>query len=406
METPSLTIPVPSNLFCATAFGNLPQPGNDGPSERTYQVAVMSKLAHPVLTAASEGKLRKKILKGLIKPDATPPLEALARTLCGIAPWLELGPGNDKEGQLRAKYIQMATKGIHNASNPQSPDFMNFNQGMNPLVDVAFLAHGLLRAPQQLWGNLDASTQEQVIAALKSSRVIVPANSNWLLFSAIVEAALLEFTDECNMAPIETAVKMHLIWYKGDGTYGDGEEFQWDYYNSFVIQPMLWEVLEVCERKNRFAGADYSVIQARARRYAEVQERMISPEGTFPIIGRSSCYRFAAFQTLSLVALYHQLPPSLPLGGVRAALNTVIHHMIEAPNTFDENGWLTIGVVGSQPNMADHYISTGSLYLCTTGLLQLGLPAHDPFWTAPDQPWTQKRIWSGENLHGDHALKE
>ena len=30
-----------------------------------------------------------------------------------------------------------------------------------------------------------------------------------------------------------------------------------------------------------------------------------------------------------------------------------------------------MGVIGSQPNMAEYYITTGSLYLCTVGLLPL-----------------------------------
>jgi hypothetical protein len=139
------------------------------------------------------------------------------------------------------------------------------------------------------------------------------------------------------------------------------------------------------------------------RRYAEIQERMISPEGTFPVIGRSATYRFGAFQALAWTAWHHQLTPPLRPAAVRAALNAVIARMVEAPGTFDANGWLTIGVVGAQPAMAETYISRGSDYLCTEGLLQLGLPADDPFWTAPSLPWTQQRVWSGEDLPADHA---
>jgi hypothetical protein len=80
--------------------------------------------------------------------------------------------------------------------------------------------------------------------------------------------------------------------------------------------------------------------------------------------------------------------------------------MIEAPGTFDQNGWLTVGAVGHQPSIRESYISTGSLYLCTAGLLHLGLPANDPFWTQPAQPWTQKRIWSGQDTPADHAYRE
>jgi hypothetical protein len=45
---------------------------------------------------------------------------------------------------------------------------------------------------------------------------------------------------------VDYALRQHHQWYKGDGAYGDGPYFHWDYYNSFVIQPMLLDVLGVC----------------------------------------------------------------------------------------------------------------------------------------------------------------
>ncbi len=41
-----------------------------------------------------------------------------------------------------------------------------------------------------------------------------------------------------------------------------------------------------------------------------------------------------------------------------------------------------------------------------TGLQHLGLPADDPFWTAPPKPWTQQRIWAGEDVKADHSHRE
>jgi hypothetical protein len=130
---------------------------------------------------------------------------------------------------------------------------------------------------------------------------------------------------------------------------------------------------------------------------------MISPEGTFPVVGRSSAYRFGAFQTLSLMALRRDLPKSVSPVSVRSGLQAVIKRMTSAPGTFDENGWLRVGVAGYQPAVREGYISTGSLYLCLNGMLHLGLPASDPLWADPAQPWTQKRLWSGENVPADHA---
>ena len=273
-------------------------------------------------------------------------------------------------------------------------------------MDTAFLALGLLRAPNQLWGRFDAQQRSNLVAALKSSRVLKPGESNWLLFSATIEAALWQFTGECDLKPIEYAVQRHEQWYVGDGTYGDGAEYHWDYYNSYVIQPMLLEVLRVCAEKQNPLGDLRPKILARARRYAAVQERLISPEGTFPVIGRSSAYRFGALQLLADISLQRKLPEELKPAAVRGALTAVIRRMIEAPETFDAQGWLQVGAVGHQPSIRENYISTGSLYLCLCGMLQLGLPANDPFWTAPAEPWTQKKIWSGADVPADHAYSD
>ena len=123
----------------------------------------------------------------------------MGRLVCGIAPWLELGPDNTPEGKLREKYINLTVKGLKNAVNPGAPDYLVFGEPSQPLVDAAFLAQGLLRAPKQLWGNLDLQAKEWMITELKRSRNIKPFENNWLLFASTVEAALLEFTGECDI---------------------------------------------------------------------------------------------------------------------------------------------------------------------------------------------------------------
>jgi hypothetical protein len=44
------------------------------------------------------------------------------------------------------------------------------------------------------------------------------------------------------------------------------------------------------------------------------------------------------------------------------------------------------------------------LYLCSVALLPLGLPESDAFWSAPPQPWTSAKAWSGKPFPIDHAL--
>jgi hypothetical protein len=384
-----------------------PLHAQSGAADREYAVKTLDRIARPVIQSLAEGKLKEKLPLGPGEDSrkSYTCLEAFGRTLSGIAPWLALGPDATAEGKLRTKYIELSRKALVNATDPKSPDFMNFTTGGQPLVDAAFLSLGLLRAPDQLWTPLTAEQKANVIAALKSTRALKPGENNWLLFTALVESAIWQFTGECEMAGIEKAVNRHEDWYVGDGTYGDGPNYHWDYYNSFVIQPALIEVLKVCKAKGSPLGEKLPVILTRAQRYAEVQERLISPEGTFPVVGRSSAYRFGAFQTLSVIALRHELPKSVEPAAVRGGINAVVRRMIEAPGTFDAQGWLRAGVAGYQPAVKESYISTGSLYLCLNGLLHLGLPANDPLWSDSPKPWTQKRLWSGENVPSDHALK-
>lgn len=382
---------------------------SDGLSERNYLISSLTKIAGPVLINLSRDELKKNMpVEAKVAKDRvySTYLEAFGRLLAGMAPWLELGPDNTDEGRMREKYILLSLQCIENATNPKSADFMNFNQGRQPLVDAAFFAQALLRSPKQLWGRLDAETQKNVIAALKSSRVIQPSFSNWLMFSATVEAALEKFDNSGDKMRIDYALKQHLQWYKGDGAYGDGPNFHWDYYNSFVIQPMLLDVTKVLKDSKADTKNYYDLFLKRSQRYAAVQERLISPEGTYPPIGRSLAYRFGAFQLLSQIALLEHLPGHVTPQQVRFALYTVIKRQIEAPGTFDKNGWLQIGLYGHQPEVGENYISTGSLYLCSGGFLFLGLPPTNALWTKPDEDWTARKAWNGEKIEIDHALTD
>ena len=379
----------------------------NGLGEREYLVKTLTKIADPVLLALSKNELKKTMpVEALVAKDRvySTYLEAFGRLLAGMAPWLELGPDDTVEGKLRKKYIDLAVIGIKNATDPKAVDFMNFNQGRQPLVDAAFFAQALIRAPKQLWGNLDAATQKNVIEVLRSSRVIQPSFSNWLMFSATVEAALQKYDNSGDKMRLDYAIKQHLQWYKGDGAYGDGPNFHWDYYNSFVIQPMLIEVTKVMLDAKQDTKKYYELMLERGKRYAAVQERLISPEGTFPPIGRSLAYRFGAFQLLSKIALMKELPEHVTPQQVRSALYAVIKRQVEMPNTFTKDGWLTIGFAGHQPSVGENYISTGSLYLCSEAFLILGLPESDPLWTAPYADWTAKKAWKGEPIEIDHAL--
>jgi hypothetical protein len=378
--------------------------------DRRYWISVVEKIARPVLANLALRELKQNMPveeKPGAKRGPVTHLEAFGRLLYGIAPWLAAGNLGGDELKLQQEFVKLAQASLDAATDPKSPDFMNFTQGGQPLVDTAFLAQGILRAPQILWEPLTPRVKQQVIAALKSSRKIpTPEHNNWVMFAATVEAALLEMGEPTLESRLENCLRKMLGWYVGDGVYGDGDFFHYDYYNSFVIHPMLVEVLGTLQKHDaRFAPAQALVLK-RARRYAEIQERLIAPDGTFPSVGRSMTYRFGALQALALMAWQHELPENLKPAQVRCALTAVIRRMVEAPGTFDAQGWLQIGFCGHQPALGENYISTGSLYLCTAGLLPLGLPPTDTFWSAPAAHWTSQQLWAGEGLPADHALSD
>jgi hypothetical protein len=379
-------------------------------NDRVYWLDVLEKIASPVLDNLARRELRKNMPvedpNGAHRVYCTH-LEAFGRTLTGIAPWL-VAPSIDAPEAARQKhFVALVQESLDAGTDPRSPDFLNFHEGRQPLVDTAFMAQGILRAPAALWQPLDARVRRQIIDALVSSRAIAtPTANNWVLFAAMIEAALQTFGEKPLEGRLENCVNLMLGWYKGDSVYGDGAFFHSDYYDSFVIHPMLVDVLAVLKQNDSRFGSAYGIELARAKRYAEILERLIAPDGSFPSLGRSTTYRFGAFHALAQIAWMRELPAAVKPAQARSGMTAVIRKTIEAPRTFDDHGWLQIGFCGHQPALAESYISTGSLYLCCAAFLPLGLPPSDEFWSAPPAPWTSQLLWSGQPLPRDHAMAE
>lgn len=380
-------------------------------SDREHWLALLERVSHPVLEAMSRHELRLKMpveaAPGLRDERAVGThLEAFARLLAGLAPWLELEslPGEDShETRLREEYRSWSQQAIASALDPSSPDFMRFGESGQTLVDSSFLGLALLRSPRQLLNTMESSTRKRLIAALERERVVQVPFNNWLLFAALNEVLLRHLGAFWDRVRVDFALREHQSWYLGDGTYGDGPEYHADFYNSFVIHPYLLALMDELREEPAWANMAPSVVE-RARRYAVIQERSISPTGEFPVLGRSITYRGGAFHLLADVALRHLVPSEISPAGVRCALTAAQQRTLNAPGTFSPEGWLQIGLAGHQPSLGEGYISTGSLYLCSAAWLPLGLEAADPFWSAAAASWTQKSIWSGHDALPDHAM--
>jgi hypothetical protein len=391
--------------------------------DRVDWVALAERLARPVLEAGAAGRL-ESALEAECHPDSSPaaragaPLEAMGRLLSGIGPWLSSGGAagdgrsagapTGREAAVRESLADLTRRALAVQCDPDHPAYLRFRGAeQQTIVDAAFLAQGLLRCRTAVWDLLDPSTQARLLQAMADLRNRKPVFNNWLLFSAMTEAFLHATGAQPDLMRIDYAIRQHDRWYVGDGTYGDGPEFHFDYYNSFVIHPMLTDVLLVMRGVD---GAWDEMWERRQRprlvRAAEIQERMIAPDGSWPVVGRSVCYRCGAFQTLAQVALLGMLPASLPNGQVRAALSAAARRSLGAAGCWREDGFLRIGLSGHQPSLGERYITTGSLYLAACILLPLGLPAAHPFWTDPELPWTSVRVWHNcADVPADLALK-
>eukprot|EP01035_Chromulina_nebulosa_P014822 gene14822-19613_t len=118
-------------------------PISTGTLDRATWVRLAQKLASPLLPTLAARRLKatmpiESAPRTKDRPDYTH-LEGIGRLLCGLAPWLELAPDATPEGAERARLAALVRTAIDAATDPQSPDFLNFSKGRQPLVDAAFL---------------------------------------------------------------------------------------------------------------------------------------------------------------------------------------------------------------------------------------------------------------------------
>jgi hypothetical protein len=397
-----------------------------GAQDRAYWVKLAYTMAAPVLENMANGTLQKNMKLELSpswdnRDKKVAYMECFGRLMAGITPWLTLPDDDTAEGKQRKQLREWALKAYANAVDPESPDYLGWRSGGQTLVDAAYVVESLLRGYDALWVPLDSVTKQRYIKELQGLRRYDPCTTNWLLFCAMEESFLMKIGASYDQYRIHMAMNKVEEWYVGDGWYSDGAAFAFDYYNSYVIQPMYLECLQMIKEKYpndswicRSNGSEngvqkrYANVLKRMQKYGVILERFISPEGTFPVVGRSITYRMAVMQPLALLAWKKLLPDELHNGQVRAGLTAVMKRMFEGKGqtNFTSDGYLTIGFVGSHPNTADWYTNNGSLYMTSLAFMPLGLPADDAFWTDAPEKWTSKKAWEGDDFPKDHKCKK
>lgn len=380
-------------------------------SDREYWTSQAYKMAQPVLENMAQGKLQQNMLTEFSpsfdnRNRKVVYMETFGRLMAGIAPWLALPDDATAESRQRKQLREWALASYRNAVDPTSPDYLCWGVSGQNLVDAAYIAESFLRAYDTLWQPLDTLTKQRYFKEFQKLRRIDPPYTNWLLFSSVIESFLAKAGGGYDEFRVNMACRKVEEWYVGDGWYADGPVFAFDYYSSYVFHAMYLETLQAMIDAKMNTRIDYSKYHERAlkraQKYAIILERFISPEGTFPVIGRSTPYRLAAMQPLALLAWYQKMPKELTNGQVRAALTQVMHRMFDHQQNYNQKGFLTIGFCGSQPETADWYTNNGSLYMTSLAFMPLGLPANHPFWTDAPQPWTQVKAWNGRPFPKDH----
>ena len=122
---------------------------------RAAWVEMLMKVSEPVIANLAAQQLKKNMpveaQKGHeTKRAAATHLEALGRTLAGLAPWLAASGLDSAEEALRVKMAAQTRKALANAVEPTSADKLDFTVATQNLVDAAFLALGLSRAKNEL----------------------------------------------------------------------------------------------------------------------------------------------------------------------------------------------------------------------------------------------------------------
>lgn len=377
-------------------------------TDRQVWADLCYKISQPVLENMSKGNFQKDLPLELSptwdgRDTKVAYLETFARLMAGISPWLALPDDGTPEGKQRKQLHEWAIQAYKNAVDPNSPDKITWlTNTSQPLCDASYLVESFMRAPEATWGQLDEVTKKRYIEGLKSLRTIRPAYNNWLLFRAMVEVFFMSIGEDVDEYALSVGLQKMSEWYLSDGWYSDGPEYAMDYYNSYVMHPMMVEVVEMCKKHKFSTPISLDLAVKRMNRFNTILERFISPEGAYPAVGRSVIYRMGAFQTLAMSAWKYGLPKDLTNGSVRSALTCVMKRMFAVDGNFDDKGYLRLGFAGHQPNLANYYSNNGSLYMTSLVFMPLGLPADHPFWTAPAEPWTSQKAWSGQEFPEDY----
>lgn len=362
-------------------------------NKKQWEVYLL-KVVKPVLEDYSKGTLKERFT-GLTEQDNmdNAVVEAVSRSLMGVSTWLESGEYSENKEEMH----QIATKVLINIGN--GVENFNFIDHKQKLVEAGHISYALKMAPTAMIGSLTIEQKEKLFFKIAESRKITPHLNNWLLFAAMRESMFHKYEHDYDRFMIENTALALNDWYVGDGVFKDGIYFANDYYNSLVIQPFTFELMNEEMFKRSFKHDLVKIL----KRYTVHQERSINSNGEYTLHGRSLAYRFGVFHHLAKMSYEGLIDESLSPSGIKNALSQVLHQNFEQYDIFDNNGTLIKGITCEQSSVVESYISVGSLYMCSVIFIALGIDEEDEFWQGDDL-WTSKKIILGMEANLDKKI--
>jgi hypothetical protein len=317
-------------------------------------------------------------------------IELFCRTILGLSGYL-----NNEDDEEHTNIINKVLECFDIVFN----GYLVFDCDNQLLVEMANLILSFYYCPL-LWNKINDKTKSNIFKIVKKAYEINPYNNNWMLFTCIIGVFLYENNKIKDIIRVYKYLNNFEKFYVGDSWYKDGDVFHMDYYNSYVILPFLCEIYKRLDNKQKYKETFTKLI-----RHSEFLERLISQDGTFPVFGRSAVYRTAIFHALVYSCFKSNISENLSYGQIRSSLTEVNKRVFNNLMNFNEKGFLQLGFSSYQPNIADKYSNSGSVYFCLLVFLPLGLKKNHEFWTSIDEEWSQKKLWSNKSLNKDCSIR-
>jgi hypothetical protein len=132
----------------------------------------LQKIATPVLSNMATGNLKNNFKLELSptwdgRNQNVAYMEAFARLIAGLAPWLSLTADDTAEGKIRKQLTEYALQSYAHAVDPNSPGYLLWKGEGQVIVDSAYFTNALMRSPKQLWEPLNAITKKRIVDEIK-----------------------------------------------------------------------------------------------------------------------------------------------------------------------------------------------------------------------------------------------